>query len=288
MADKIKDPRNDGPLVQHPAGIPHDDDFGKLLDAAVTEDDRDSHALRFYDQGIKDWIMQVVSINGRGIRTIQSTPMRAYSTMADLFGKEKDGKMYPKDAKPWAKFPFPFCAFDRTNVKWRSEWGNSKAPMRNLYFVNEDDKRRTAYARPPRPLDLEFQMDFYSRMEMHMRWIMQRIEEQFWPLAYMQIRTPFLNEPCHQMAMKYGGWVDNSDLEPGVEGDRIIRQTLTVTVEGWMWFDIKQAPTVHRYGQESPDLEESNTALTDLAPPLTSDDIAELPSSPDTGGVVNG
>ena len=275
-------------LDQKPYGIPPEDDFASVIDAAASEEDRTSHAYRYYDVAIRDWIRDTVQVDGRAIRTIQSTPMRAFGDMAEMLKKENpdEWQRHPLDAKAWAKFPLPFAIFDRTSTKWRQEWGNTKMPLRNLMFLNEDDKRRTAHARPPRPMDYEYQIDVFAMFEKHMRWIMQKLEEEFFPLAYYRIKTPFSGDSTHAMAMKYGGWTDNSDLEPGNEGDRLLRQTLTLTVEGWQWFDLKKAPTVQRFGQISPDLEESNTALTDLAPPMTSDQINELPQQPATDGVA--
>lgn len=279
------------PVNQRPAWIPEEPGFLNVEERVATEKRRESHFIQHYDRAVFDWIGKVVGIEGIPIRRIKSTPMRAFADYKCLLQQE-DPKLAEslKDASSLLQFPLPLAVISPPTRKWRREWGNSKAPIRNIRFIPGSGKRRTTYMRPPRPFDLTYQIEFYSRMEIHRRWIVEQIESQFWPMAYAKIESPYqsLQESgdFRYMPIKYGDFVDNSDLEPGSEGDRLLRDTLTITVEGFQWFDEMGAPTLHRILTEDYEGNVSRTDLNNESPETATEVMAEIPSGPATDGVV--
>lgn len=278
------------PVTQLPAGIPSDEDFATRLEQVATEKGRGSHFVKQYDDAVFEWIGKVVGIEGIPIRRIRSTPLRAFADYKCLLAKE-DPRLAEtlKDAPSLVQFPLPLAVIGRGQRTWRAAWGNSKAAIRNIRFPGGPGKRRTSYMRSPRPIDLAYKIDFYARMEIHMRWIVEQVEAQFWPLAYARIESPYPNvsrEDFRYMPIKYDGFTDNSELEPGEAGDRMLRETLSIVVEGFQWFDEMQAPTLHRIITERHDSSTYTQELNDESPETATEVEAAIPSAPATDGMV--
>jgi len=285
-------------IEPRPAGVLEAADFEDVLVRTATEDDRDSHFLRQYTVGVKQWVQGVVNIKGKPIRLIKSTPMRAFADYLCLL-KEEDNPIASQleDADSLARFPMPIVIMGRPSWEWRSDYGNSKSTVRRIGL--SDDNLKTGWSHAPRPLDITFTLDFYAKTELQMGWIVTQIEKQFYPLAYAKIPSAYRDvqdDPAYNrwMPIKHGGFQDNSELEPDTAGDRLLRQTLTITVEGYLFYDIKEAPMAHRWNLEvdidsGDEVETNELDVNDSAPTLTSSDVDELPTQPlepSTDGVV--
>lgn len=256
------------PSKVFPQIIPDDEDFGKLLEKAVKNpDDRQKLYIRVYDSGVIAWIQSLVQINGRAIHTIKAGPMRPFADAESLYGDT----MKSRDGQPQEKHPLPLAMVSRGSIT-RRDWGHNSYPLRNLgMYVDSQGKRRTSYSRHPNPINLPYTIDFHTRSEAHMVWIMEMMEAAFHPLAYHKVSTPFCPENKLHMPIENGGWTDNSDLEPGETSERMLRQSLSIVVQGWKFHDIFMAPTVLRYTGESFEEDLFSRPLADEAPPSLED-----------------
>lgn len=238
------------PLPRPPdALIPHSYDFQTTHKEAQhsSAGPNSQNQLRHYDFGIRQFIQGVLVFDGQLIPCIDSSPMRAFSSYRQLLN---DGKVapiiFPEDGQLEPdKFPLPFSSFERTDWKPRRAEQNPSGVIRNLGFVRGGGERRTAYSRYPVPVDLPYQIDVWVRWKNHLNYLQQRLYMQFEGAhAHWFVRTPYRCDNDFLMAIRFEGLKNLSDLE--VDKDRILRLTLNVVVEGWLFDDIMIAPTMLR------------------------------------------
>lgn len=285
-----------------------DFDFSKVVQASYNHNANleSNLTMRLYNEAIMAWIQDLIIIDGRPVICIKSTPLRAFSKYRDMLVRTNFDAI-PADSDDINRFPLPFSNFTRGMPKENKTQQVFGTRMRNLGFLDVN-KRRTATARYPKTFLLPYTIDFWCRYESHMDYIIQRIWEQFVPLAYTTVRSPFATEGCtdgytcaiHKMDLQ-----DASDLERNDTDDRLLRATLTIEVEGLMFYDITQAPTYQikqdtlmlpinpvepvAEGETINDddyeaVTEISTKLTDLAP-LTLAEI-EASTSPDVPSLI--
>jgi hypothetical protein len=260
-------------------------DFSRVvLPAYSNQADMDSNLfIRFYNEAVKSWIENLIVIDGRKIICIKSSPLRAFSAYKHLF-KNDDFNRLPEDGEAPERFPLPFANYTRGVPKVNDKLKQNSYPIRNIGFLDESNKRRTAWTRYPKPMIIPYSIDFWSKYESHMDYIIQRIHEQFVPMAYYDVGSPF-SDGTILMPMKMNDLVDNSELERDSTEDRLLRVTLSMDVEAWMFYNIHQAPTFQTETQQVVAVSDKNLSdpelvftksfkHTDLAP-LTLEERAE-------------
>lgn len=259
--------------------------FDEILCNSIDADGSDSSRsmLRNYDFGLREWFQGVTAFDGKFMPVFKETPLRAFSTYKQLLTNGKvTPVLVPDDAETeTAKMPLPFACFHRGDLVPRVSEQSQNWTMRNLQFIGEK-KRRTAYTRYPKPVTIPYQVDYYCRYENHANWFDQKILEQFdGQISYWTVRTPLLPDRYFLMAMHFKGLANNTEVE--TDKDKLIRKTLSVDVDGWMFFDIFKAPTfeiavesITMAPDTTPDYVET-TKLTDLAGMSTAETEA-LPS----------
>ena len=260
--------------------IPVGWDFGAVLLSAVTERGGTYHDpfLRFYDRAVQQWVQGVTSMNGKVVPAIMASPLLAHATYKELLGKRN--LVHPDAESVDAKFPLPYISIERTSIDPNPAHANCNYPMRKQARIDADLQRRTGYSRYPKPLLLSYQIDVWARYQSHMNWMVRGIEQQFWDqIAYWGVQVQHL--PTLLMPIRRGGFVNNSDLE--TDKERLLRWTLTVKVESWMFFDLLKAPTsmilVTDTGVAG-DMRRTSTRVHPLAPTMSSDEINNLPGQP--------
>lgn len=263
-----------------------------VLSAYRNQADMESNLfIRFYNYALKKWITDLIVIDGRPIICVKSTPMRAFSTYRHLL-IHNGFKDLPKDAEDIERFPLPFANFTRGVPKINKEYKQDSFPIRNIGFLDNTMKRRTSYSRYPRPYRITYSVDMWCQYESHMDYIIQRMNEQFTPIAYTVVDNPFSKNGL-AMPIKLIDITDNSDLEREDTEDRLLRTTFSLEVEAWMFYDIKSAPTymtnthqvilVDDKNLSNPEVIVSeSTKLSELAP-LTVDELkaTTIPVVPD-------
>jgi hypothetical protein len=226
-------------------------DYNRVVCASYRHaaDSKSNLFLRFYNEALDLWLRRLIVIDGRHIICVKSTPMRAFSTYKEILNNSLGQSNTPIDGSDIERFPLPFCNWTRGDVTPNAELQQNSFPIRNIGFLDEDNKRRTAWSRYPKALNISYQIDFWTKYDTHMDYITQRIHEQFLPVAVTYVRHPFAAKDF-VMTMHMESLTDNSDLEQGDTEDRLLRSTLTLRVEAWQFFDIRQAPTFTHLTQE--------------------------------------
>ena len=297
----MNEPMLSGAIVPRSEGGCHTAyDFDRtLLKAYDNNHDRSSgHFVRLYNEAIESWISNLIIIDGRPITVVKASPMRAFSSYRHLLKNRMTGDDLPADMDDIERFPLPFANYTRGVPKVNKTLQQQAWPIRNIGFLDDTNKRRTAWTRYPKALVIPYTIDLWCKYESHMDYIMQAAMEQFVPVAYWQVQSPFTEETYTMPIKLIGDIVDNSELEHDSVEDRLLRLTMNIEVEAWMFYDIKQAPTFQietdmyvmlKSGEDEEnndgglDLFTKSTKMTDLAP-LTLEEIEESTSQsvPDT------
>ena len=231
-------------LLPHtPEGCKTAADYRKVILAAYSNQaDMESNLfIRFYNLAIQNWITDLIVIDGRPIICVKSTPMRAFSTYRHLL-VHTGFEHLPKDSDDIERFPLPFANFTRGIPKTNPRLKQDSYPIRNIGFLDGTMKRRVAHTRYPRAMLIPYSIDLWCKYESHMDYMIQRVQEQFVPMAYYDVSSPF-SDGTIVMPIKLTEITDNSDLERDQTDDRLLRITVSIEVEAWMFFDIHQAPT---------------------------------------------
>jgi hypothetical protein len=117
--------------------------------------------------------------------------------------------------------------------------------IRFLGFCDPPDgdvDKRVRKGRFPAPVQIPYQIDLWTRFVSEMNLWEQFVLFEFAPqYIYLQIRPDDVWGDKKYIVFLDGPIVDNSDLEPG-EGERLIRRTINLRAEGWL-FDQSIVPT---------------------------------------------
>ena len=237
------------PLIPHG---PADVDFQTVLVQAMPgpEDTEHYSFLTHYDLAMREWLRAATVWNGRIVPVVFAAPLRAFSTYRQLL---TDGMITPLDPPVdadlnFAKPPLPFISYTRGDFKPGLRQ-NQNYPVRNIAFLDGTNKRRTGYTRYPMSVVIPYTVEIWTKTFQAQTFIVQRLLTQFWPkIAYWQVTTPFIDNLL--MPIKLGGISDTSQLEGGADGERSLRMTFSLEVEGQMFFDLMQAPTFLRERDE--------------------------------------
>lgn len=287
------DPRKemDRTTLRHPSElIPDDYDFHQALKDTSSPQlgNVGKGEIREYVGCIKNWMETLLVLDGRSVPTIIANPSRAFSSFTDAVSKG-DVKPWPSDgAKEMDKHPLPFCCVSFGDYEIRRDVQGAGYPVRNMGLLKDAGKRRTAYTRYPTGILIPFQIDVYARFQNHKVYFDKAFIMQFWN----GVATWFMQHPILDAKMKvpirYVSHTSTTDLES--DADKVIRTTMRVAVEGWLWDDVLQAPTGLRAtdtyiaresgGDESTDITVATVSgpSDDAPPPLS--EIAELPKDP--------
>lgn len=233
------------PLIPHG---PEDTDFKDVVVEVLPSgaESPEGTFLKSYDTAMRDWLRGVTAWDGRVMPIVFAAPLRAMSQFRELL---KLGQITPLEPPQdgdlnFAKAPLPFISFVRGDFRPGTRQ-NQNYPIRNVAFLDDTNKRRTAFTRYPMSMIIPYQIEVWTKGLGTQAYLMQRIMGQFWPkIAYWQVKTPFLTDFTMPILLK--GVSDTSTLEGGQDGERVLRLTFSVEVEAWMFFDLVQAPTFLR------------------------------------------
>lgn len=225
--------------------------------------------LVVYDNAVASWIQEcpLRLKDGKPLRVVFATPDRAFARMREIL-KEELGE---KNAIDVRLVPFPFASVTR------GDWSFDYARFHGDYntFVaaphvapagvsvegTEGDDAGEGYWQTefPKPVNLEFQVDLWSRerspLNIFQQWIQFSGETD---IGYLRVDFSSLWPEWGEKLVAYTqeGGSDVSELEPE-EGERILRATVPLTVHGWLLPDMRVTRSVRKLGvewgnQESP------------------------------------
>lgn len=192
--------------------------------------------LRSYDEAFKDFVK--VKLNGKDVPIVGPVgPLRAFARVRDLL---KDDPRVVKDDK---FIPLPFISF------------NTMTPTENMSRFRRGVLRKITYSPdanvctegdPPSPYDIPVQIEIWAEFADDARYIVE---------AFLR---KWRNQPMKAIEVDHGPvWgvfnvyahkpdiIDNSDLE-SEEADRLMRFTLTTTVEGFISDPTRDIKTVRQ------------------------------------------
>jgi len=106
------------------------------------------------------------------------------------------------------------------------------------------------------PFDLAYTINFWHKKVFEANYVDWELLSRFRPISYVMANGT--NNPVHLESV-----VDASDLEPGVNADRVLRRTYSIRVEGWLPLPYTQVPSV----------ESINTTFTDIDPGSNLDEV---------------
>lgn len=193
-----------------------------------------------YDLGIHRWIQGIVTKTEPTTVVIQSSPMRAFGDAAAMLEKGliDSGVLPDGDFNRSANIPLPLVSVHPSAPEKR-EWGRI-TPFRNLFRDSlpgtGTDMRNRYTAKPPTPYWITYSIDIWTKTRSTMNALVSDILREFDPyMTYGEavIDTDFWGTilmPIHNQ-----GITDNSELEAGAN-DRLLRHTLTVRVEAWLFY----------------------------------------------------
>lgn len=273
------------PILTSPLNpaIPHgpaDVDFQKVLVPALpgNEDTETLPFLTGYDLAMAEWLRAATVWNGRFVPVVFAAPLRAFSTYRTMLKTGQISPLEPPDDADlsFAKPPLPMISFTRGDFK-PGPRQNQNFPVRNIAYVLDTKQRRTGYTRYPMSVLIPYSVEIWTKSIQAQAFLTQRVLSQFWPkIAYWYVQTPFIEKLT--MPIKLGGIADTSQLEGGQDGERQLRITFNLEVEGQMFFDINEAPTFMR--------ERTEVGLAKTFDPTTGEIIDATVDSDQSGGLA--
>jgi hypothetical protein len=174
------------------------------------------------------------------LRVVKASPERAF---ADL-RTDKDYTLTDFEIAQ-EQTPLPIASFTRTDLtvdmlRFKSVTNRHVAHLRA-------DKDEIYQWRFPLPYNFTYQVDFWTRHEStldSMRvWTMLRMingDYFYLPVDFNRVDRHY---NVQNIFTQFGGISDTSDLEPGSE-QRVERATMTLDVQGWIFFPVEIAKTV--------------------------------------------
>jgi hypothetical protein len=173
---------------------------------------------------------------------VKSSPERAF---ADL-RRDKDFSDEITDfEREQEQVPLPIASFTRTDLTVDMMRFKSVDAKRVSFLRKEKDE--LFQHRWPLPYNFTYQVDFWARYESTLDAMRVWTALKFTGGNHFYLPVDFRDVSRHYGIQKvftqFGGLSDTSDLEPGSE-QRIERATMTLDVQGWIYFPVEIAKTV--------------------------------------------
>jgi hypothetical protein len=214
--------------------------------------------LVLYDQAMITWVTNTLPplIKDKTTQILISTPRRSYAEVTT--GRLVDERTFklPRIAVTRLQHSTDSTRFNSNNIR-RLGWTNSRyqAAIRNGKF--------------PAPIIIPYQLDFWSIYVNEMNLWEQKVLFDFAPsYTYQTIRPDDVWGDKQYAVFLDGPIVDNSDLEPGEEGQREIRKTVTLNAHGWIFDqDLTDVKVIKRLRVDFVDPDTSELYDREFLPP---------------------
>jgi len=201
-----------------------------------------------YDHAFADWASfysyrpDDPKDKAKRIPSVFATPSRAFAQMERLLNQNRDRTFVKTTQMNPNTVPLPFLSYSRHSFRFDEEryrYGSLTKGYQTL------DKVKWVGMRMPYPVVISYSMDVWASTLRQLTSIKEQVALKF-PLgsySYLEIMHP---EPFGKELIRitWDDWVDNSDLEPGSENSRTLRQTYTFSLYGWIVGPVKITPAV--------------------------------------------
>lgn len=176
------------------------------------------------------------------LRVVKASPERAFADLSRDKGFSDDITDYERQQE---QVPLPIASFTRTDLtvdmlRFKSVVNRRVAHLRKA-------KDEIYQWRFPLPYNFTYQVDFWTRYESTLDAIRVWTSLRFTGGNHLYLPVDFRDVSRHygiqNVFTQFGGISDTSDLEPGSE-QRIMRATMTLDVQGWIFFPVEIAKTV--------------------------------------------
>lgn len=191
--------------------------------------------LRQYDQAVVDIL--TLKSRGEAIPIVMATPRREYGNRREQHPDIDEPERQQQTVH------LPSMAVGRYDVR-PSETRRRLARHRKIRY--SDDLNTVGASLPPIAVDISYQLDIWTRLRDDANVILTWTMSKF-PRVHRWV-TVDMGWPWGEkrVAIRYDGASDNTDLEPGTEGDREVRMTLDLVMEGWIPVEPEEIRTVRR------------------------------------------
>ncbi len=206
--------------------------------------------LGVYDEALQAWLCQMQfdysaredEIDIQPLRVIKSSPERAF---ADLT-RDKDFSGDLGDfERAQEQIALPVASFTRTDIT--VDMNRFKSVINRHVAHLRQDKDEIYQWRFPLPYSITYQVDFWTRYESTLDAIRVWTALKFTGGNYFYLPVDFTGIDrlynIQNVFTQFGGISDTSDLEPGSE-QRVERATMSLDVQGWIFFPIEVVKTV--------------------------------------------
>lgn len=197
-----------------------------------------------YDLAVRDWITHVTSKLSSDIVIVSASPMRAFGEASRVIERSsKSGQPPTNRGDKNAKVPLPLISVERGSISGR-EQRHFNAPLNHGLPLYDEGKKQAYSIRAATPITIPYQLDIWSKTKNVQSKIIKSILDAFDP--FMSYGIVSLNESLQNiwMPIKLGDMSDSSELEGGDSEDRVIRNTLSIDIEGWNAHRYEQSDTV--------------------------------------------
>lgn len=180
--------------------------------------------LLLYDQSVVTWLSNLLPplLEGRSTQILVSTARKAYAEVTTARLADNETLTTPRIVVTRLDYMNDPNRFNSSRIR-RLGWCDStvNSALRN--------------SRWPSPVNISYQIDLWTRYAKEMNLWVQQVMFEFSPqYIYLRIRPDSVWGDKTFIVFLEGGIADNSDLEPG-EGDRSIRRTFNLRLEGWVF-----------------------------------------------------
>lgn len=206
--------------------------------------------LIVYDKALQSWLCQMTFDYGpregprdiQPLRVVKASPERAFADIRR--DKEFSDNITDYEAAQ-DQVPLPIASFMRSDLTVDMSRFKSVTKRKHAYLRKEKDE--VYQYRWPLPYNFTYQVDFWTRHEATLDVIRVWTALKFTGGNYLYLPVDFRDVSRHYKVQRvftqFGGLSDTSDLEPGSE-PRLERATMTLDVQGWIFFPVEIAKTV--------------------------------------------
>jgi hypothetical protein len=170
----------------------------------------------------------------------------------------------------------PAISYRRTGITRRFDRGAVlRDGQQRLYHTDSKFKNYIEIKSTYHMLDLDFQIDLWTKYISEMQMLIEQVLLPFAPHAYFKLNIPDILF-SEVILVRLSSITDTSQLETG-DGDRLIRSTATIQLEGYLPVNVsKIARTIKAVQNDYVQVEYENTDSTNSTPASSSSETSVM------------
>jgi len=229
-----------------------------------------------YDKAVVDWLGNIEH-RGKPVRRVFATPERWRALVARRIEEEKG---LPEGSVSLSTIPLPVISISLIGLAFIPERFH-KVKLRRTHITGADTREQKYLGYwHPYPLRRTYQFDFWAKDIATLNHLTEQLLMQFeHNVTYLTVDHPYLLGVREVLTRLRGVGVDTSGLQ-SQEGQRSLRRTFTVDVDGWLAYPPEEVGIVLKVTTEileSDDLETARSTLGVVTVDETSPLVSERP-----------